>query len=253
MNNTNTINQSNSVPNVHLKRILYVTTDDFDLKRVIIQTKTLKNHDIKMFDVMYMYGSDDISKIDSTDSLIDKLNLFCKDLAISSNRKGTRINGFNWCNIPLNQQYGSFDVISNIIKQIREKIIEYYKINFSQLNVECQPYEYVKIEMMRNGKMCKIIKLGSKSENNVNSEIKSIEQFNNLLKDYKYNKFVTDSYYKLNSIISFRSCIYHKIDNFALSFSPYAKLMEIQYSKADCIKIIDETEKIVTMNNVLVL
>ena len=64
--------------------------------------------------------------------------------------------------------------------------------------------------MMRKGKLCKIVKLGSRTENHVNTEIQSIGEFNNLLKDYRHNKINTSSCYKANVVVSFRCSVYRK-------------------------------------------
>ena len=156
---------------------------------------------------------------------------------------------------------GEYSEINKIVRSIREKVIETIRTNLRIHDIEALDHDngYLDIEMMRHGKMCKVIKLGSKSENNINTEIKTIEKFNELLTDYRYNKCSTDSYYKIDVIVSFRCCVYRydKKDSTGfvqrISFIPNAKLIEMRYNKANCVSMIDLDDKVMMTDNVLVL
>ena len=259
MNNTESLNNKVSDTNdslISMRNMIYVDINEFDPVNLIIrQGRKIMEHDLQTYEIFYKY---------TQGSFTDRFNLLAKDLVMKQNRKGVILYG-NKCNVPLDEHQGTYSDVDRIIRLIRSKVISYIRTNTQNATIESEDPKYLNIEMMRHGKMCKIIKLGSRGENNVNTEIKTIEQFNSLLMDYRYNKRSTESYYKADIFISFRSCVYvHKPNsdpetgqpiqkNQRISFIPCAKMMELRYNKANCISVIDHDDKVMIKDNVLVL
>ena len=249
----------------HIKNILYVDLDSFDLTRVIVRPEVTFSRSIKFnrskqsmirYEILYQYiDPNEPDTTNGTNRLIDKLNLFCNGIGLNQNRRGVRINSYNSCNLPLNRYKDPYDKLNSVMKGIRDYVVKYMitqNNNIEAMRAMETKESNIYIQMMNRGQMCKIIKLGSKSENNLNIDVPSIEEFNALLTDYRYNKKNSDSYYKTDLIISFKSCVYGDPDK-KISFKPYVKIMEMHYNKASCIPEINLEDLIIMTDNVLVL
>ncbi len=270
-------------PITYLKNIMYVDADNICHENIKIQQGHMSENNIRYYDIRYLYG--DVSH----NQLEGSLNILCKDLMLSQKRYGAYIYGNNNCALPLNTHADTFHLLSNFIQMVRTIAIDHILAqNIPMMDLEAVTKlreKRIGLEMMRKGKLCKIIKLGSKSENHVNSQVRSIEEFNKLMRDYRYNKPDTDSFYVADLIIGFRCCVYrrenkqHIIDkqdnpnidklgnpnidklgnpntdpyNTMISFVPYLKLMEMRYNRAECIPMINTDDKIIGLDNVLVL
>lgn len=265
-----TINQTKT--KVYLKNIMYVDAHSISHDAIkITKGQQLTEHGVQFYDISYSYGDQ------SQNQLEESMNILCKDLMMCQKRYGAYIYSDNSCSLPLNTQSDSFHSLDDAIRTIRSTVIDHIlKQNIPMLDVEHAQMlrdKRIDLEMMRKGKLCKIVKLGSKTENHVNTQIRSIEEFNNLLKDYKYNKINTDSFYKADVVIAFRCSVYRRdnekyiVDeegdeilnpktdpyNMVISFVPYLKLVEMRYNRAWCVPMINTDNKIVALDNVLVL
>lgn len=249
------------------KNEMYVDLDNFDLTRVIVAPRAASlsrsnkvdqtKESIIEYEILYKYIDcrESGDPLQSNVTVTDKLNLFCNGIGLKQNRRGVRINAYNNCNLPLDQCRPPFDKLNYVMQGIRDRVIKYI-ITYDPQNKDIKATESLEsniyIQMMNRGQMCKIIKLGSRSENNQNVDVPSIEGFNALLADYKYNNKNTDSYYKANFIVSFKSCVYGFPDK-KISFKPYVEMMEIQYNKASCVPEINRENQIIVTDNILVL
>ena len=281
--NVKTDMKTNKNPITYLKNIMYVNADNICHENIKIQQGHVSENNIRYYDIRYMYGDMPHNQLEGS------LNILCKDLMLSQKRYGAYIYGNNNCTIPLNTHADTFHLLSNVIQMVRTIAIDHIlaqNIPTMDLGAVTKLREKrIGLEMMRKGKLCKIVKLGSKSENHVNSEIRTIEEFNKLMRDYRYNKPDTDSFYAADLIIGFRCCVYrrenkqHIIDkqenpdidklgnpnidklgnpntdpyNTMISFVPYLKLIEMRYNRAECIPMINTDDKIIGLDNVLVL
>jgi hypothetical protein len=258
--------------NPYIKNIMYLDTSDICYEKIKIKIgQYLHDHNIQFYNIMYHYNNI------SHDRLEKSLNILCKDLTLCQKRYGAYVCGgdtcTSTCNLPLVIEDESFQFLECIIRMIRSVIIDHILAqNIPMMNHEHAENlrgKRVYLEMMRKGKLCKIVKLGSRTENHVNTEIQSIGEFNNLLKDYRHNKINTSSCYKANVVVSFRCSVYRKenkkyiidkegnpkIDphSMMISFAPYLKLVEMRYNRAVCAPMINTDNKVVALDNVLVL
>jgi hypothetical protein len=249
--------------------------------KVTHEGRPISNLNVQFYKTAYFYNdniSNDPLDQDSQksslikpliDPLLNNMVILCKDVALSQNRRGAHVYQKKTCNLPLNKKLGMFDELEDKIRTIRSLVIDFIlKQNVPNLDnnyADELREKRVNIEMMRKGKLCKIIKLGSKSENNINTKIETIDQFNELMADPKFNKYNSDFYYKADIFIAFRCCVYspkynntdtidtiNKNNDMRISFTPYIKLMIMRYNKASCVTIIDTADKIIA-DNVLVL
>lgn len=256
---------------VYLKNIIYVDSNNICNNDVKIKIgQYFSEHNVQFYDIDYCYGNK------SQDQLEESMNILCKDIMLCQKRYGAYIYDNN-CNIPLNTLDDVYHHLGDVIRMIRNNAIDYIVAqDIPMMDLEDAQKlreKRIDIEMMRKGKLCKIVKLGSKTENHVNTHVRSIEEFNNLLKDYRHNRINTDSHYRADLIISFRCSVYRRenkkyiIDeegndvlnpktdpyNMIISFVPYLKLVEMRYNRAWCIPMINTDDKVVALDKVLVL
>jgi hypothetical protein len=266
-------NQSN--PITYLKNIMYIGADNMCRENIKVLQGHMSKNNIRYYDIRYMYGDMAHNQLEGS------MNILCKNLMLSQKRYGAMIYGKNNCSLPLNTQSDTFYLLVDIIQIIRNIAIDHILTqNIPMMDLEAVTKlreKRINLEMMRKGRLCKIVKLGSKSENHVNTQIHSIEEFNKLMKHYGHNNPDTDSFYVADLIIGFRCCVYrrenkqHIIDkqcdsnidklgnpntdpyNTMISFVPYLKLIEMRYNRAECIPMINTDDKVVGLDNVLVL
>ena len=150
--------------------------------------------------------------------------------------------------------------MENTINLIKEKALDFFEHNIDNIcNDDLQRVRQRRedVSMLnRRKRLCKIIKLGSKSEGNINTEIKTVEEFQQLMNNRVYNRPNSDRYYVVHPVISFSCCLYGKENNndkWKVSFKPYVIMMEMEFSKATCVHMINREEQLIYTNNVLVM
>lgn len=237
----------------NLKRTEFKTVTNVDCKNVNLDSisyvdteKTV--HMVHPYNVMYKYSPGNDHSL--------KLNIYCDNIKLSQSRKGvttTKYNSF----LRLGKSDRG-DQLLGTLKRVKEWFIDYLVdkcgINFDKYYLIGKRDEEVKIFIGNGNKFPNIVKLGSVSEKNINTEITNVEQLDKLLKDYRYNNEKTESYYEASMIINISCCVYEKLyDGKKISFKPYIKIMEMKYNKAHCIPLMKTKENIVVTDNVLVL
>ena len=258
---------------LYIKNIMYINAHNISHKAIKITAgRHLIEQNVQFYDVLYNCGDKD-----AQNQTNEPINILCNDLKMCQKRYGVTIYRSNNCSLPLNTHSESFNALASIIYMIRSTAIDYIlQQNIPLLDIayaELLRKKRIDIEMMKNGKMCTIIKLGSKTENHINTQIYSIDEFSNLLKDHKYNKINTDFFYKANIVISFRCTVYRKYNkqysieekqndthipqsvpyNMMIGFVPYLKIIELCYNRASCIPVINTNTKTTMLDNILIL
>lgn len=257
---------------------IYIDSNEFKLKNIIFTEKKRKvgNTTFINFGIRYRYGNlGETNSHPGTDVVVGTieapLKIRFKDIRLSQSRFGAYPEKFSSENKSIQKYFCPYDreciiheKIQEILVGIRKEFMEYiktsteYKLDEEKINSSIEKKSMISMTN-RKGEICRVIKLGSKSENNINREIHSIAEFNSLLRDGRYNKRNSDSFYKTNQIIGFSACLYEcnpcnpKPEKYATSVKPYVKSMEMMYSKASCISIINTQEKICPKESILIL
>lgn len=139
----------------------------------------------------------------------------------------------------------------NKVKSIRNKIIDIF------INKYTMDIEYLNEMKNKNihlfvSEKTKIIKLGSKTENNININITSFDDFNNYIFNKSYNRYNSDRYYLANLIVSFNVTMYvHVCSKWRLSFKPFIKSFEFKFNKSKTISNFNTPNNIFISNNIL--
>ncbi len=220
-------------------------------QNIPVQNKCEKNESeqIQSYLINYRYHN----------SINNSLNLYCENVTLNNKRNGINFTKYNEVILPMDMRAENEVNINiiNVLKQIKCNFIDYIKKlnlpNLDKIHAEEFKDKMINISMMNGKKLAHIVKLGSLSENNKNTEIKSIEELNQLLIDYRYNNTKLGSYYKANIIISLRHCLYKHENLLRISFKPYLKDMEIKYNKARTVSNFDTNDNIVMIDNTLIL
>lgn len=254
---------------IEINNDMYVNSYDFDIKNLVIKERK-SNDKFVRFAIRYKYG-------DSTNdtSIEAPLKIMFNNFKLSQSRHGAisykndimenSIVRRYFC--PYDRECDAYKLLQQILSHVKKGFVEHikscikYTLDDKNIDkfIESKPF----VSMTnRTGKICKIIKLGSKSENNIDQLIHTIDDFNNLLMDYRYNKQNSDSFYRTNSVIGFCACLYIKREGtdedngncvYMSSVKPYISLMEMSYNKASCISAIDLREKTCPIDSVLTL
>ncbi len=234
---------------IKFKNVTYVNYKNINTDSILfVDTENIVKNLVHPYNIMYKYSSGNEHSIG--------MNIYCDNIKLSQSRKGTIMTKYN--TFLLLGESEQCDLLINALKKIREKFIDYVRdecgLKISKCYSNDLKNEEVKIFVGTGNRFPHIIKLGSMSENNVNTEILNIEQFNELLKDHRYNKENSESYYVVSMIVNIACCVYDKLhEGKKISFKPYVRMMEIKYSKAHCIPLMKTKENIVITDNVLVL
>jgi hypothetical protein len=225
--------------------IIYVNKEEFINDNIrIVQTD--KKDNIHFYSINYQYD----------DKLLSYLNILINSLPLCNKRYGAYQYSDKSAHLPLNTETDVYMSVMSFIQKIRDYVIDKIMINYTGDHVFDPEYisslktKKIKIEIMHKGKLCKIRKLVPK--NDKYESIKTINDFNKLMKDYKYNND-SGSHYIGNLIISFRCYVYKRDDKLSISFTPYLKLVEMIFNKANIISQIDQCDKIAGLNNILVI
>lgn len=253
--------------------IVYIDANSVDHTSMMIKNKQV--NDTRFYDIMYRYGQ---SSLDRTiDESFGYMSILIKNLKLCQKRYGAITFGNMNYFLPLDNQTDEYRDLEDMIKGIRNVIITHIvdqNIPFlDKEHAEELRNKKVSLEMVHKGRMCKIMKLGTKSEEHINVRIKTVDEFNSLLKDYRYNKINSDSFYRADVVVSFRCSVYKRNNkkfimdkdgieqlnpktdpyNMVISFTPYLKLVVMRYNKARCVPVINTENKVVPLDNVLVL
>jgi len=110
----------------------------------------------------------------------------------------------------------------------------------------------------------KVVRLGSASTNYTNINVKTLKDLQSLIRDQKYNKQTDDSRYICNTVLTFNSFVTVKkehneenedinIESKHISFRALIDVMEMYYNKSKWISVLNPHNKIVVIDNTLVL
>ncbi|VBB18473.1 hypothetical protein YASMINEVIRUS_936 [Yasminevirus sp. GU-2018] len=224
------------------------------------------------YDVVYNYNNSAKAKTSSVadkgDSLSDILGLYGDSLQLDSSKRGLRKSKSpKTTNAPLDHRNSQCEMFDALIRDIRAKVV--------QLIVADQPvgtfddeivqrlidnkWSDVKLLHDQDGALkSRVIRLGTVAENNQNKDIATVEDINALLRDYRYNKPNTDSHYRANIIVKFKCVVYSDPKNpygnqKLIGFTPFVSTMEMFYNKSRTVPVINSNEKVVLLDNTLVL
>lgn len=230
------------------KNVTYVDYKNINPNNVIfVDSGNIVHGVVRPYNVMYKYSSGIYSV---------RMNIFCDNIKLSQSRKGVITTKYS--SFLLFGESEQYDVLKSELQKLKKQYIDYLSdncgIKFERYYLDNIEKEEIKIYIGQGNNFPHVIKLGSIAENNINTEILNIEQYVALLKDYKYNKEDSESYYVASMIISIRCSVYDKLyDGKRLSFKPYVKMMEMKYNKAHCVPVMKPVENVVITDNVLVL
>ena len=185
------------------------------------------------------------------------LNIYCENISLNNKRYDILVTKYNDPILPINKKNDSNTNMMNQLKQLKcdfiDHIIKLKLPHFDNEHAEAYKEKNILISMKNGKNLAHIIKLGSLSENNINTKITDIGQFNQLLKDYRYNNTKSGSCYLANLIINFRISLYMHENLFRISFNPYVKKMEIKYNKANTVSEFDQNDNMIMIDNTLIL
>lgn len=222
---------------------------------IYVEDKTIKNDNINV--IKSEFVKDDfmpyILKYRHNDCLTAPLNILIKNIPLSNRRFGAYQLSDKSAMLPIDHELDNYKTLEILIKSIRKCVIDKIAQHIKIDNAEEICTKKIYIEMMHKNKICKISKLGSDICKKV--EIKTIDEFNMLLKDYRFNN--KSSFYMTNLIISFRCYLYRRDEKICASFTPYTKLIEMYNASKNkafsSLTEINQNIKIVDLDNVLVL
>ena len=176
--------------------------------------------------------------------------------------KNIKLNGCDYNDIPGKPKYNAFYInrkinadFINTLKNIRSHIVENYVYTYNNFDVDnINKLRDVNnpISLYYKNNMLDITKLGSKSENFVNTKIENMYMFHNYIsnKNNNYFKYIADI------ILEFNVTAYRKYsrnnqntENWKLSFKPVIKKMEFKLSKS--ITKSNTNDNIFISNNIL--
>ena len=220
---------------------MYVDIDEFDVNKMEICGKMDTGNNIKYFNIKYRYGND----------IVDELNIYVNNIRISDKRINESL---KYNTLPVDYKNGNYNNFRNIVILIKKIIIEYYRNNIKNINIDENNINKIltknNLSLLYHNKICDIIKLGFKNENYVNTKISNIIQLNSILGDKRYNNIYKNRYYRCNLIFSINSCIIKKEnDIFDFSIKPCIRKLELCFNKAKTISTINRKEKIIIMDD----
>lgn len=232
---------------IKIDKLIYINMNELKKKYIVIKEGlNNKNTNIQYYNIYYNE---------------ELLNIMCQNLKLNqscSGIKNLQRYGPKAAILPCEQNENVLIELENNIRCVRDVFLDYIISqnipNISIENIDQIKNKNITIKLIGiKNNLCKIIRLGSKTENNINTEITDINDFNNLLMDYRYNNIKNDAYYKANIIIAFKCCIFGPEDRRVIGFSTYIKLMELQFNKAKCVSIINTNDKVLIDNNIMIL
>jgi hypothetical protein len=201
------------------------------------------------------------------DDVYGNLRILCKGLRLR--------NYINWGKSGEKKkytiQYDQKDPISidfkNKLKLIKETYYDHIAKNFPSFKIsqECtaqiknSKYFDLIIPVGMTGDICcRMVKLGSKTENNTNTEIQTIRQIEGYLKKMRYSESKEDNYnfYRANILVGLKMFLSHGSDEsyrFNVSFKVVVRAMEIYHNKASCVSQFDNSTKILVEENIMIL
>lgn len=247
-----------------LQNNLYVDWNDFDIDRVVFEKINYKTKHRRKFlpiryTATYLYGFGDNSL-----SIKAPLRIMCDSMKLNT----PPVYKFKHI-LPCENE--SILRVKHVFYQIRRKfctmIGEKGGMDGNYLNqyMEKDDLQILLTKTDDQQLPCKIIRLGSRSENNVNRLIETLDQFNSLFKDWRYNRKDKESYYIADVIVRFTFSVvpiggYYRLFNkennngrYYVSFKSVVDIMEMRYNKASCIPVINHKEQYLRKDNVLVL
>lgn len=252
MNNKNNSNTDNN-SDIYIDNITYLNSNKFDEKNIIIKKMgtynyitNIDNYKYIGYDIKYTYHN----------KFIDNLNIMFNNVRLKQAKYYKNYYGNHI--LPYDNKCENGIFLEKIINIIKDKFIRVIENDFGNIldneNLKYFKNLQSKIHITNNEKLCKIIKLGSKTENNINIEIKTIEEFSDILSNKFYNKLNSDRFYYTHPIIGFKGCIYRKgMDKWNISFKPYVIMTEMQYSNSKCINLINREDQLIYTDNTLIL
>jgi hypothetical protein len=233
---------------IKMNNIIYIDIKNIDVNSIIFRKgKYIADLNLQYYDIKYPYHHD----------MEDTLHILCQGIKLSQWGTGTK--KYKDCRLPCEKNTSSFVELENKIHMIQKIFSEYILgqniQNLNQEQTQALNDRNINVLMIKNNKMCKIIKLGSETESTVNVQITGIDQFNDLLMDHRFNR--RTSYYCADIILAFACCTYENKstapNNIKLSFKPYIKIMEMRYNKAKYLEMSNNRNQIMIQDNVMVL
>lgn len=220
-----------------IKNIVYTDDKNFKLSNVKFRKGYTFGNQVQCYDVEYRY-------YDKHDGMLNimfnNINLR-KPYKNNYSERDILLPVYKW------DMHGNFDKIINSVKNMFvDYVLQIYGECICTENLEKMRKPLKKLYMVIGNKICKIIILGSKKDNNVNSEIKTYDKFVEMSCKHPLKNYVCDP------IIGFKCSVYSKYYNnlvependisdknfrynkMAISFKPYISVMEMRHQRAIC-------------------
>ena len=221
------------------KTTVYTDLANINLDNINISSLK-KNPNMIIFNITYNYNN-----------IQDTLCVSCGNIKLS-HFKGI-VESYDKHILHYDKKYQPNMDFINKIKSMRCYLIEYFISNYDNLDIKYLEETKNKNIQLFVSKYTKIIKLGSRSENNINTKINSFEEFNEYIHNRTYNSYNTDRYYLADMLVSFNLILYRnsRIKKWRLSFKPYIKSLEFKFNKSNTKSILDKSNNIFISNNIL--
>ena len=221
------------------KTILYTDLENVNLDNTIISSLK-KTPNMEIFNITYNYHN-----------IQNMLCVSCNNIKLNHFKGITE--RYDKYILHYDTKYQPNIDFINKIKSIRCHFIDYFSNNYGNIDIKHLEETKNKNIQLFVSNYTEIIKLGSKSEDNINTKINSFEEFNSYIHNRTYNRYNTDRYYLADMLISFNLITYRCPigKKWKLSFKPYIKTIEFKFNKSKTNSILDKSNNIFISNNIL--
>lgn len=271
------------------KNRLVVNVDEFDIDKVIIKDKYVVSKDSYRYYIYYTYNALNGISGSKTD-VIGTLRLYYENLKLRNDRpyityykdtsqkrhvklpvdhNSNNVNDID--NINDIDDINDINKFNQIILSIKTKILQYINDKYDKNNKNNMNYMNNTIDddtftiknsneqsiyMLVNpdGKFeSRIIRLGSKFSDHHNVSITKLKDFENMIRDSRFNDKKNDFHYMCNTTLFFTIFVVKKEDKNNVYFRTCVDTMEVFHNKSKYIPFFNPCDKIIVLNNTLVL
>jgi hypothetical protein len=224
-----------------------VSFEQYKSKSASFEKYKIKGKEIQFYNIKYSYS----------EQIKDNLRLFCTKLSLQNSRNNIK-SSRGYYTLEYEKETMEVERLQNILQSIKKKYIEYIvdQNNAKKIEMDEEYLDNYKDSIVPmivdEKKVCRIIKLGSKSENNTNTVIDNIDVFSKVINDWKYNNKKTGSRFLVDIILNFTACTFCNIRQQRVSIKSYVQLIQIRHNKAICNPIIKKVDQI-SLDNELIL
>lgn len=220
------------------------TIDEFDINKITIRKRIYQPYgkdDIIAYDMLYDYYY-------LSDKVEDKILLKCYNFKLTYVHD---ISGRNkYCHLRLDETDTNTQKISMIINNIYEKVLAFDKKTLKRFHeIYASNMTVIKIPIHDDIFSSTIVKLGNKSNNFTNTQIKNVSELKKILMLNKLEN--SDCFYVSDFILGFRIG-YLKYSK-QCYIIPEIKFMQIRHNKTQYVSIMSDIDKLDKTQNLEVL